>query len=469
MFKSVFGRLLTTYLIITILVVATLTLVVSSIYKDAIFSEKRNNLEAAAKKVTLLTSDFMNKKIEAAELSAAIDAMGYSTGAIIYALKIDRAKFEKDQAFRVDGLNDTFVPGDILKILDGQTVFRNKQYSEDFGTYVLFIGYPLTVNERNIGAVLLFCPINDINQNVNQMNLAIWLAACLVIIGSMPFIYFNSRRISRPIKQIEIAARKIAAGEKVEDTDIVSDDEIGKLSKSFNAMKDQIELTEKMRRELIANISHDLRTPLTSINGFIQGMLEGIIKPEDQFQYLKIIQEETNRLIRMTSDILDLAKIESGSINLKIEEINLKGVVDAAISSLRFKAQSKNITFFGQGDPDIRVLADAEKLMQILSNILGNAIKYTAEGGNINITSENQGEMIRISVRDDGIGISQDNLPFIFEKFFRADQSRQTDEDSTGLGLSIVKNLVALSGGNLGAESEIGVGTTVYFTLPSVK
>ena len=469
MFKSVFGRLLTTYLIITILVVATLTFVVSSIYKDAIFSEKRNNLEAAAKKVTSLTSDYMNKKIAASELNAAIDAMGYSTGAIIYALEIDRAKFEKDQAFRVDGLNDTFVPGDILKILDGQTVFRNKQYSKDFGTHVLFVGYPLIVNERNIGAVLLFCPINDINQNINQMNLSIWLAACLVIIGSIPFIYYNSRRISRPIRQIELAARKIAAGEKVEDTDIISDDEIGKLSKSFNAMKDQIELTEKIRRELIANISHDLRTPLTSINGFVQGMLDGIVKPEEQFDYLKIIQEETNRLIRMTSDILDLAKIESGSFSLKIEEINLNDVVDAVVLSQRFKAQSKNISIFVQEKPETKVLADVEKLMQILSNILGNALKYTPVSGNINIETENLGEMIRISVKDDGIGISKEDIPFIFEKFFRADQSRQADEDSTGLGLSIVKNLVALSGGSLGAESEIGVGTTVYFTLPSAR
>lgn len=469
MFKSVFGRLLTTYLIITIFVVATLTFVVSSIYKDAIFSEKRNNLESAAHRVTLLTEEFMNKKIQASELNAAIDAMGYSTGAIIYALKIDRAKFEQDQAFKVDGLNDAFVPGDILKILDGETVFRNRQYSKDFGTYVLFIGYPLKVNDGIIGAVLLFCPINDINQNVAHMNLTIWLAAFFVIMGSIPFIYLNSRRISRPIRQIEKAARKIAAGEKAEDTEIISQDEIGKLSKSFNAMKDQIEKTERVRRELIANISHDLRTPLTSISGFVQGMLEGIIRPEDQYQYLKVIQEETNRLIHLTSDILDLAKIESENVSLKIETAQLKGIIDAVVSNSRFKASDKSITIICEVDSEIKVSVDAERLKQILANILSNALKYSSDGGQIRIKAEKLKKMIQISVEDDGIGISGEDLPFIFEKFFRADHSRRSDFESTGLGLSIVKNLVALSGGSLRAESETGAGTTIYFTLPSAE
>ena len=465
-FKSVFGRLLTTYLIITVLVVATLSLVVSSLYKEAVFNEKRTNLEATAKRVGLLTEQFINNDIGAQELSASIDAMGYSTDAIIYSLKISRAQFLENQGVNLEGLNDAFVPGDIIKILNGETVFRNRQYSKDFGTYVLFTGYPLRANGSIIGAILVFCPINDIDRNISNMNFTIWLAALLAIIASIPFIYMNSRHISRPIKEIEKAAKQIAAGEKAEDTQIVSEDEIGKLSKSFNMMKDQIEKTERTRRELIANISHDLRTPLTSINGFVQGMLDGIVKPEEQMSYLRIIQEETNRLINLTSDILDLAKIESGSLSLKVECVNIRQITGSVLSSIQLKARERGIRISCNIDSQIRALADEARLKQILANILSNALKYSQMGGLIQIEAEYQEQMVLISIKDHGIGISKDDLPFIFEKFFRADRSRRTEDESSGLGLSIVKNLVILNGGSIKVESELGEGTTIKFSLP---
>ncbi len=467
MFKSVFFRLLTTYLIITILVVATLTFIVASIYKDAIFSEKRHNLEAIALKVISLTQDFKNNTIKAEELNAAVNAMGYSSDAIIYALEIDKAKLAENQLLKIDGLNDTFVPGDIFKILKGETVFRNKEYSKDFGTNVLFTGYPLKVNDKIIGAVLIFCPISDINQNIAHMNLIIWLAALFVIMASIPFIYLNSIRISKPIRQLERAARKIAEGEKPEDTKIISDDEIGKLSHSFNNMRNQIEKTERVRRELIANISHDLRTPLTSIHGFVQGMLEGLIKPEDQYQYLKIIQEETNRLIQLTSDILDLAKIESENVKLSIESVNISSIIETVLPSFQLKARDKAIHIDVDVENEITVAADPEKLKQIFNNLFSNALKFTVVSGHIEIKAESLGKTVRLSIKDNGIGISKEDLPFVFEKFFRADQSRRSEAESTGLGLSIVKNLVMLMNGTIGVESEEGVGTTVSFELPT--
>lgn len=467
MFKSVFGRLLITYLVITVIVVATLSIVVSSLYKDAIFSEKRSNLTAVAQKVSLLTEGFINNRILASELDAAIDAMGYSTNAIIYALKIDKTKYIENNDFTFDGMTDILSSNDLQRILNNETVFRNRQYAKDFGTYVLFLGSPLNVDDQTIGAVIILCPIDGINAAINRMNLTVWLASFGVILISMPLIYLNSRRISRPIKELEKAARKIAAGEKVYDAKIVSYDEIGKLTESFYAMKDQIEKTERVRRELIANISHDLRTPLTSINGFVQGMLDGIVKPEDQAQYLTIIQEETNRLIHLTSDILDLAKIESGSVQLKPEILNLKNVTDMIISGSQFKAHKRGISVINEIGPAIQVTADEDRLKQILSNILSNALKYSKVDGRILLTAEAIDSMVRISVQDNGIGITEADLPFIFEKFFRGDQSRQADEESTGLGLSIVKNLVHLSGGTIEADSEPGKGTIVRFSLPA--
>jgi methyl-accepting chemotaxis protein len=313
-FKTIFSRLILTYVLITILAIAILSVVISYVYQNYIFEEKRKSLESVASKVVSMTEDFYQGEIKIEELNIAINAMGYSTNSMVYVLKINPADF-KIEDLKLKGLEEVITQQDMEKILAGEKIYNKKKYSKDFETDVLIVGYPLVVSNEVKGAVIVFCPENNLNKYITQMDLKIWLSALIVFLLSLIPIYFNARKISKPIKDMDMVLRKIANGEAVEENIIKSNDEIGRLSESFWEMQRQLEKTEIMRRELIANVSHELRTPLTSMNGFVQGMLDGIIPEEKYREYLELMKEENQRLIRLTSEILEIAKTQSEEIN----------------------------------------------------------------------------------------------------------------------------------------------------------
>jgi len=464
--KSIFTRLLITYLVITVVVVLALTATVSVIYKEAIFQAKKGSLEAAALKTVSLAEDYLKDDISGDELAIAVNAMGYSTDAMIYVLKIDPNKFAESKALSINGISDAFVSSNMGKILDGQPVYLEKQYSEDFGLYVLFAGYPLKMDAEVKGAVLLFCPIGNISSDIASVNRTFGFAALVVMLLSVPLIYLNARRISRPIREMSLAARKIAALENLDPATSLMKDEIGMLGRSFDEMKDRLEKTEKIRRELIANVSHELRTPLTSISGFVQAMLDGVVSTEDQSEYLLIIKEETARLSRLTNELLELAKIQAGNLRLEIETVHLNDLVDQVLSTEKIAAMAKKIKLGNVISVPIFVNADIERLKQILINVVSNALKFTPDHGVVTIDAEQQGLMATIVVSDNGIGITAEDLPFIFDKFYCSDKFRTSEVQSTGLGLSIAKNLVELLGGSISAESTPGSGTIIRFTIP---
>ncbi|AET67918.1 signal transduction histidine kinase [Desulfosporosinus orientis DSM 765] len=466
MLKSIFLRLLVTYLLITIFVITSMTFIVANIYKNTVFKEEREHLESVAQRANSLAQDYYNQLISEKELNSAVNAMGYSTESVIYVLKINKEHFAEHQKLLLSGLNEEFVAQDLKLVLDGRKVFRQEQYSVGFGTYVLFSGSPLTINGKVEGAILVISPINNLNQNIARMNLIIWAVAVAMIIVSVPFVYLNSRRISKPIKEMEVTARKIAAGEKADHTVIFSQDEIGRLANSFNNMKDQIEKTEKMRQELIADVSHELRTPLTSINGFVQAIIDGVIEPENHGEYLLLIQDEAKRLIRLTSDLLDLAKLQSGGIEMYKERINLFALVEGVLAVFSPQAENKELSIINRVAQELYVRADSSALKQVLINIISNAIKYSPAKGQIIVNAEQDSNHVRLAVCDNGIGIAEEDLPYIFEKFYRSDRVRNSEDKSTGLGLSIAKNLIELNGGSIWAESTERRGTSVIFTLP---
>lgn len=468
MFKSIFKNLLVTYLAIFITVIATLSLILSVLYDSYIFGEKRQLLENAAYKVNLMANDYDADRLSIEELESSLDSMGFITDSKIYLVRLSKEDLDSPRTLNIgEGLEDSYLIGDLKKVLDGTTVFRKNQYSNKFDMYMVLTGVPWKTGTQVKGAILLFSPVNHVTDNIARINLVIWLTSLFFVVISAIIIYINSLRISRPIRKMEQAALSLAAGENTEDLAIASEDEIGKLSGTFNYMKRELMNTEKMRKEFIANVSHDLRTPLTSINGFVGGMLDGIVKPQDYKKYLTIIQSETNRLIRLTSDILQLAKIQSGSLALFREELNVSEITSPVLESLKNLAEDKKVTFSLDCSPTVSVSADRDKLMQILINIIGNAIHYSPEGGKVSIRIEEAKEAVRFAISDTGIGIPAEDLPYIFEKFYRVDKSRQASGGGTGLGLNIVKNLVELHGGKIWAESQPGKGTEIGFELPA--
>jgi signal transduction histidine kinase len=228
----------------------------------------------------------------------------------------------------------------------------------------------------------------------------------------------------------------------------------------------EIRRLEQVRRDFVANASHELKTPLTSIRGFAETLLES--EPPDHLkqEFLHLIRRNTLRLQRLVDDLLDLSRLESGGWTARSEEVGVAGVARESWEELQGIAEEKDVAFSITGDA--RVLADRQGLLQIFRNLMENALRHTEEGGHIEVSvSEPSGGLVRVAVSDDGEGISSRVLPRIFERFFRADASRARDFGGTGLGLAIVRHLIEAMGGTVEAESELGKGTTIRFTMRS--
>lgn len=230
----------------------------------------------------------------------------------------------------------------------------------------------------------------------------------------------------------------------------------------------EIKRLEQLRTEFVANVSHELRTPLTSIKGFIETLLEGAYSDQETCtRFLRIIEKESSRLENLINDLLDLSRIESGRVQPSNELVELPGLVESVLLSFETQAKNKEIKMaadFPNGFAPIK--ADKEMLRQVLINLIDNAIKYTPEGGSVTIRGHDLGDAVRVEVIDTGIGIPQEHLPRLFERFYRVDKARSRSLGGTGLGLSIVKHIVESHGGTVGVESELGQGTTVHFLLP---
>ncbi|MGE5474385.1 MAG: sensor histidine kinase [Ignavibacteriales bacterium] len=467
MFRGIFSRLMFTYLMIITAVILTASLALSVGYSDYVFKDKQQEQLKSAKKISRLVGNYKNNIINKQELDSSINSIGYVTDSSIYVINANLKAIENWKSIKIgEDLEEPFLLKDLRKVLSNNTVFRKSQYSSKFNMDMVFTGFPLLEGKEVKGAILIFSPVNTIEKDVATINLTIFVCAIILTLVSAVIIYFISRRISRPIIQMTSAAIKITEGEKVGEIYAKTNDEIEKLADAFNTMNKRLEVTENVRREFIANVSHDLRTPLTSINGFVQGMIDGLIKPENYPKYLAIIKDEINRLMKLTGEVLEIAKIQGGAVNINITQISAIDVIGQVVSSLEIAANQKKINMIMECPEELYIMADLDRLKQILSNLLSNAVKYSGEGSEVKISVEEENDLVKFIIKDNGQGISDEDIKHIFDKFYRGDKSRQND-GGTGLGLNIAKSLVELHGGKIWAESEQGKGTRFYFMLPN--
>ena len=279
-------------------------------------------------------------------------------------------------------------------------------------------------------------------------------------------VYIFSLKISNPLKQINEAAKKIAKGEFKDRLIITSQDEVGQLSNSFNEMAVALSSLEEMRRDFIANVSHELRTPMTSILGFLNGIIDETIPLNKHKEYLTIVVEEVNRLNRLVTDLLDLAKMEAGQVSLNLKIFDINELIRRCIIKLESIIVEKNIdieTYFDE--ESIQVYADIDSIERVLTNLLHNAVKFTLENGKIILRTEIVKDKINISIEDDGLGIEKNEIDNIWERFYKSDKARTKVKGGTGLGLAIVKNIINEHKQEIWIESEIQVGSKFTFTL----
>jgi len=290
-------------------------------------------------------------------------------------------------------------------------------------------------------------------------------AALIGILFAFVLAYLISRSLGRPLRQVALAASEVAAGNYDQQVPEEGPLEMHEVAVAFNRMSAEVRNTQEAQREFLANVSHDLKTPLTSIEGFSRAIMDGVAK--EPSNAAKIIHEEANRLTRMVTELTDLARLQAGRLSMKMTAIDMGEIVAAIGQRLSVVASRKNIELNVQAAPMPHIAGDGDRLVQVVTNIISNAIKYTPKGGKVEVTTDVQDGGVMLTVTDNGIGIPPESLPHIFDRFYQVDKARGPKR-GTGLGLAITREIVLAHGGTIELTSPgENQGTTVTVWLPS--
>ena len=291
----------------------------------------------------------------------------------------------------------------------------------------------------------------------------IW-GGILAGIAAVLLTFLLSRRILAPVESLSKAAGALSRGDFSSRVSVRGKDEVSELARTFNAMADEMARTEEIRRNLVADVAHELRTPLSNIRGYLEAVRDGVALPDPVI--LGSMHEEVLLLTRLIEDLQELTLAESGQLTLHAQPCDLADLVRKAVASIQPQAEAKGITVDIESNDDVPVQADPERIGQVLRNLLTNAANYTPTGGQIHVRTRRAGDELEVSVADTGAGIPQEELPHVFERFHRVDKSRSRATGGVGLGLTITRRLVEAHGGKITVESRQGAGTTFTFTLP---
>ncbi len=338
------------------------------------------------------------------------------------------------------------------------------------------LAIPIQVGGRTVGFLLAVPPggmqLQPQEQSyLDQVNRALLLAGALAGALSILLGLGLSRGLTAPLARLTAATRHIAGGDLSQRVPETGSAEIATLGRAFNQMAADLEKAEELRRNMVADVAHELRTPLSVLQGNLRAILDGVY-PLEQAE-IAALYDETRLLSRLVGDLHDLAQAEAGQLHLDLRPTDLAEVVRNTVANLAIAAEAKGVkltTDLADGLPS--VLADPDRLAQIMRNLLSNALRHTPEGGQITVSAtyngghEFNGPAVRIVVADTGEGIPPDDLPRVFDRFWRAERSRSRERGGSGLGLAIARHLVQAHGGEMGVESEMGQGSRFWFTLP---
>jgi signal transduction histidine kinase len=295
----------------------------------------------------------------------------------------------------------------------------------------------------------------------------IWGGLVALVIGLL-ITFFLSRRILAPVKSLTLAAKRLGQGDFSQRVQSKDKSEVGELAQTFNAMAGDLERAEQLKRDMIADVAHELRTPLSNIRGYLEAIRDGIKKPDTDT--IHSLDEEVALLSRLVDDLQELSLVEAGELKLVCQAENIGDLIKQTVAGVQAQATTKGLSVsIDLADKLLLVNIDSQRISQVLRNLLDNAVAHTAKGGTITVTARQQDNYLEVAVADTGEGIPAEDLPDIFERFYRVDKSRARATGGSGLGLTIAKRLVEAHGGKIEVQSEPGKGSCFTFTLPVVE
>lgn len=369
------------------------------------------------------------------------------------------------------GYNEAFMEEGLIyeELLDGvrkgEVVSIQTKTGQFMDTSMLLVGYP--ISEGQLSGIFMCLPLPAVEASLMEMYQMSVVSLFFVSLLGLIVSYLTAKHVAWPLVLMNRAAKVIAGGNFEQRVKVRSSDELGELAESFNHMAESLQVHEKVQKDFIANISHDLRSPLTSMQGFLTAMVDGTVPPQKQEKYLRIVLEETERLSRMTQGIVELSRAQSSTILLEETEFDINDLVRVNITMLEPQLKEKNARIHAIYAEEVTLVkGDKDKISRVLQNLLSNAAKFSPEGGIIEVeTTLLEKRKVLVSVKDEGPGISREDQKYVFDRFFKADTTRNRDKVGSGIGLAIAKEFILAHGESITVKSEEGQGATFAFSL----
>jgi signal transduction histidine kinase len=463
--KSVIYKLLITFSSIT----SAVLILVGMFLTTMIYREySKQEYERASKYIEIIeeaTTEFLNNNelgyeglknaMKIIKVSVDMDSIILDSQGYVYAVSDDSLSYLKYT--KID------IPSSEMNLLKSDNMIE-KDFVTKSNKKLKSYYRPLFDNNNFNGIIILIESSRE--ASVSKLFNIIWLAVLsAVILSSIIAYYFAEKILLKPLSEINNAAKKLAKGEVEKRVYIDSEDEIGELADSFNIMAESLEKVDTIRREFISNVSHELRSPITSIKGFITGIIDGVIPKDKENYYLNIVNDEVGRLSRLVTDLLDISSMESGRFKLNILNMDINEIITLCILNLEGKIQEKkiNVEVIFSNNHEY-CLGDRDRIIQVVTNLIENAIKYGDEDGKIQIETYAKGELVYVSIFNSGSIIPKEDINKIWERFYKVDKSR-TNKVSTGLGLSIVRLILTQHDQDIWVNNIPDKGVKFTFTL----
>ena len=478
MFKTLFGKYLTTFTVILICCIMAILLAVSSRISNESYNIQRDSMNASAGSAAIVIESFLeengyeriyNSFYSSSDMQDLIEFFADTSRAEIFVFdmkgslvantdeEFDNGNFalSENATAKMLSHDESYVISSIDGFFDGarfNSYVVAKSQDKPFIVLVSMQNYGSLAFNRDIVLVAI--------------TVALW-----VFLAAMISLYVISRRTTEPLSDIVSAAKSYAKGRFDQKIEVIGQDEVAELATAINDMAASLKRLDEDRNSFLGNVSHDLRTPMTTISGFVDGILDGTIPPEKHEYYLNIISQEVRRLSRLVNTLLEVSRMESGA-DLKPVDFNLTETARTVLISLESKISSKNIDImFESGEEDIFVNADPDSIHRVIFNLMDNAVKFTPVKGSISICIQTVSDGRKkkkavFKIRNTGEGIPKEELPHVFERFYKTDRSRGLDKSGTGLGLYIAKTSIQNHGEDITVDSVKGEYTEFCFTLP---
>lgn len=488
MFKSVFAKYVTAVMLIFVVGFAILLFVLTSIVNNSLSESKADEMEVVANNAEELVRGAIGENCGAgnfpARLASLLSDPSTCLPELLNALTVTDsdltilltdasgvALYRIGNGETVTGLQFV-LPEEVLSTLEKDGCFLGVIYPEEvLASQALMRAVRISdADGQTCGIIAVICTGAANDRMTSDLTATVISAALLVLIAILIAVYGISERVTSPLRMMSNATKQFADGNFAVRVPVSEHgrDEVAQLASAFNQMAESLGNLENLRNSFIANLSHDLRTPMTTIIGFIEEIRDGVIPPEEQDHYLEIISIEANRLSRLVSSLLDLSRIQAGDRKFTPRPFDICEMARLILISFEQQIDEKRLEIGFVCDEDrMTVLADHDAIYQIFYNICHNAVKFSKEGGALRIRIHaDRDDKVLISVYNEGQGIPEADLPYVFDRFYKSDKSRGLDKTGLGLGLFIAKTIIQAHGEKIWVESEAGSYCEFFFTLP---